>query len=65
MCINLCGMLIHRSRVNSSLCLEKSGYSQTVVKLGGVFVYKWWNMCQIFEDKMAICFQENCSMRIV
>ena len=41
MCVNLCGMLIHRSRVNSSLCLEKSGCSQTLIKVGGVLIYKW------------------------
>ena len=41
MCVNLCGMLIHRSRVNSSFCLEKSGCSQTLIKVGGVLIYKW------------------------
>ena len=41
MCVNLCGMLIHRSRVNSSLCLDKSRCSQTLIKVGGVLIYKW------------------------
>ena len=34
-------LLMHRSRVNSSLCLEKSGCSQTLIKVGGVLIYKW------------------------
>ena len=34
-------LLMHRSRVNSSLCLEKSGCSQTLMKVGGVLIYKW------------------------
>ena len=31
-------LLMHRS---SSLCLEKSGCSQTLIKVGGVLIYKW------------------------
>ena len=27
--------------VNSSLCLEKNGCSQTLIKVGGVLIYKW------------------------
>ena len=34
-------LLMHRSRVNSGLCLEKSGCSQTLIKVGGVLIYKW------------------------
>ena len=30
----------NRSRVNSSLCLDKSRCSQTL-KVGGVLIYKW------------------------
>ena len=56
-------LLMHRSRVNSSLCLEKSGCSQTLIKVGGVLIYKWVE--PILEDKMAVWFQENCSMRVV
>ena len=41
MCINLCGMLIIDLRVNSTLCLEKSVCSQTLIKVGGVLIYKW------------------------
>ena len=34
-------LLMHRSRVNSSLCLEKSGCSQTLIKVGRVLIYRW------------------------
>ena len=34
-------LLMHRSRVNSSLCLEKSGCSQILIKVGRVLIYKW------------------------
>ena len=34
-------LLMHRSRVNSGLCLEKSGCSQILIKVGGVLIYKW------------------------
>ena len=34
-------LLMHRSRVNSGLCLEKSGCSQTLIKVGSVLIYKW------------------------
>ena len=33
--------LMHKSRVNSSLCLEESGYSQILIKVCGVLIYKW------------------------
>ena len=54
-------LLIHRSRVNSSLCLEKSGCSQTLIKVGGVLIYKWLKWVEHVPDKMAVWFQENCS----
>ena len=28
-------------RVNSSLCFEKSGCSQALIKVGRVLIYKW------------------------
>ena len=31
-------LLMHRSRVS---VLKKSGCSQTLIKVGGVFIYKW------------------------
>ena len=34
-------LLMHRSRVTSSLCLEKSGCSQTLIKVSRVLIYKW------------------------
>ena len=48
MCINLCGMLIHRSRVNGSLSIEKS---QTLIKVGRILIYKWVEHVPVLEDK--------------
>ena len=39
--VHMYELLMHRSRVNSGLCLEKSKCSQTLIKVGGVLIYKW------------------------
>ena len=41
MCINLCGMLHRFQGKISSLCLKKSGCSQTLIEVGGALIYKW------------------------
>ena len=62
-------LLMHRSRVNSGLCLEKSGCSQTLIKVGGVLIYKWGGTraryLRIKWPSGSKRTHENCSMRIV